>query len=618
MSRKDRKAEETIRIIDEILSKNDIKYNLTSQVNNCDSIFSVRVEIDNGLGIAANGKGITYELALASGLAELMERLQSRNSMKFWYSTKYYPKTAFECEWKSVDLLEGVIKETFAKFVGGNLYCYRMNYLNEVTKEKTAMPNRLVNLLCGSNGLCAGNSREEAIVQGVSEVFERHIRKCISKNHLKCPFIKKSEIQKYKIKEKLIYIEKQGLEWEVLDCTDEGKYPVIGLMVLDRSMSRCALVLGADVDFEIALERCITELLQGRSIENLRYALKRIDFINACEKEMFWSIEEQSDYYDFIDNYISNSGNNPFYLFLKDENSAVSIPRVFRTVDSNKQAYFYILEILEKNKLELYVGDFSYLGFPTYRVFIPELSIIFEINNKSYRFVDNLYDNMKKITSLDFLDIDEKEELLSALVDLSTSYVYRRSPFSDILFRFCGDKDFDFNFLYLDFVIALLYMSKQEYKNAFVYYKRFVKEHNIFRENSQNELLKVIYVYLNELSCDKNLEEIYTKYRFLFNNKTNQYVYESFKRNRCLDMVYWPKCPDCRNCSYNIKCLYGQWEQLNQVLREKQKQYYEMEDKTSMKEEIFIKKIKPEITECRILQLDELEEKDVEESEAKE
>lgn len=123
MSRKDRKAEETIRIIDEILSKNDIKYNLTSQVNNCDSIFSVRVEIDNGLGIAANGKGITYELALASGLAELMERLQSRNSMKFWYSTKYYPKTAFECEWKSVDLLEGVIKETFAKFVGGNLYC---------------------------------------------------------------------------------------------------------------------------------------------------------------------------------------------------------------------------------------------------------------------------------------------------------------------------------------------------------------------------------------------------------------------------------------------------------------------------------------------------------------
>ena len=83
-------------------------------------------------------------------------------------------------------------------------------------------------------------------------------------------------------------------------------------------------------------------------------------------------------------------------------------------------------------------------------------------------------------------------------------------------------------------------------------------------------------------------------------------------------MVYWPKCPDCRNCSYNIKCLHGQWEQLNQVLREKQKQYYEMEDKTSMKEEIFIKKIKPEITECRILQLDELEEKDVEESEAKE
>lgn len=618
MSRKDRKAEETIRIIDEILRKNGIEYKLISQINNYNSIFSVRVEIDNGLGIAANGKGITYELALASGLAELMERLQSRNGMKFWYSTKYYPETAFECEWKSDDLLEGVIKEAFAEFADGNLYCYRMNYLNEITKEKVVVPNRLVNLLCGSNGLCAGNSREEAVVQGVSEVFERYIRKCISKNHLKCPYIKKSEIQKYKISEKLTYIEKQGLEWAVLDCTDGGKYPVVGLMVLDCSMSRYAFVLGADVDFEIALERCITELLQGRSIENLRYVLKKIDFIKGCEKEILWSIEEQSDYYDFIDNYISNSGNNPFYLFLKDEDSAVGIPSVFRSVDSNKQAYFYILELLKKNNSELYIGDFSYLGFPTYRVFIPELSIIFEINTKSYRFVDNLYDNMKKITDLEYLDVDEKEELLSALVDLSTSYVYRRSPFGDILFRFCGDKDFDFNFLYLDFVIALLYMDKQEYKNAFVYYKRFVKEHNIFGENSQNELLKVIYVYLNELSSGKNLEEIYTNYHFLFKNKTNQYVYESLRRNRCLGMVYWPKCPDCNNCSYKNKCLHGQWEQLNRVLREKQRQYYGMEDKTGMEEEIFIKKIKPEITECRILQLEEVEEKDVEESEVKE
>ena len=79
MSRKDRKAEETIRIIDEILSKNDIKYNLTSQVNNCDSIFSVRVEIDNGLGIAANGKGITYELALASGLGILQNIIRKQH-----------------------------------------------------------------------------------------------------------------------------------------------------------------------------------------------------------------------------------------------------------------------------------------------------------------------------------------------------------------------------------------------------------------------------------------------------------------------------------------------------------------------------------------------------------
>ena len=58
---------------------------------------------------------MTYELALASGLAELMERLQSRNGMKFWYSTKNYPNKAFECEYQSNDLLEKIIQLNLPK-----------------------------------------------------------------------------------------------------------------------------------------------------------------------------------------------------------------------------------------------------------------------------------------------------------------------------------------------------------------------------------------------------------------------------------------------------------------------------------------------------------------------
>ena len=191
MSRKDKKPKDTIEYIENILYQNHIKYHLTSERNNCNSFYSVRVEIDNDLKIGANGKGMTYELALASGLAELMERLQSRNGMKFWYSTKNYPDKAFECEYLCHDLLEKNIHNDFGRFEGSKLYQYRINYVNEITKKKVSVPNRLVNLLCGSNGLCAGNSKEEAIVQGALEIFERYVYKCISKEHIRCPYIEK-------------------------------------------------------------------------------------------------------------------------------------------------------------------------------------------------------------------------------------------------------------------------------------------------------------------------------------------------------------------------------------------------------------------------------------------
>ena len=574
MSRKDKKPKETIEFIENILLQNHIKYQITSELNNCNCFYSVRVEIDNGLKIGTNGKGMTYELALASGLAELMERLQSRNGMKFWYSTKNYPDKAFECEYQCHDLLEKNIQNDFGRFEGSKLYQYRINYVNEITKKKVSVPNRLVNLLCGSNELCAGNSKEEAIVQGALEIFERYVYKCISKEHIRCPYIEKKEIEKYTIFRKMKCIEEHGFAWEVLDCTYDNKYPVVGLIILERKMSKYAFALGADVDFEIALERCITELLQGKAIDTLNQDMRIVDLEKVCSNTSNWNLENPSDYYDFVDNYINNSGNIPTYLFYKNKSEIVSIPKIFRKLDKNTEALQYVFQILRNNNYEMYTGDFSYLGFPTYRVYIPELSKIFDIDEHSYKYIDSLRENMIKIMRIASLNQHDKKELLQNLIFLSTNYTYRRNTFSHILFRFCGNKDFDFNFLYLDFVIALLLMSNHEYKDALFYYSRFIREHKIFKINSRNELLKVIYMYLKELSQGNDIEDVYLKLDFLFNHHTNQYVYEFIKYEKCINMVYWPKCPECSECSYNKECLYMEWERINTILREKQKEYY--------------------------------------------
>lgn len=575
--RKDKKPEETIKYIENILKLNQIDYKITSDLNNFDFFYSVRVEVNrNGFIIGANGKGMTRELALASGLAELMERLQTRNGMKFWYSTKYYPKRAFVCEYKSSEAVAKEISDDFDKYNVSDLYQYRIDYTNEKTQKSISVPNRLLNLFCGSNGLCAGNSREEAVVQGVSEIFERYVRKLISKEHIRCPYIEKNELKKYSFYEKMRCFEERGFIWEAVDCTNGNKYPVVGLIVLDRSKSKYLFVLGADVDFEIALERCITELLQGKTIEKLIHSMKIIDFENIGKEEVNWLLEGESDYYDFVDNYISNSGNNPVYLFFENEKEKVSIPSIFHLSKDNKEAYEYILKIVGDNKLDIYVGDFSYLGFPTYRVYIPKLSRVFEMEEGSFRFVDYLQHNVQLLMKINDLSFEEKDELIYNLISLSKNYIYRRNSFASIIFRFCGGKDFDFNFLYLDFVIALLLMSKYEYTEALKYYTRFIKEHRIFEMKSENELLKVLYVYLKELARGTELGIIKSKCDFIFQRSTNQYVYEFIKFGKCLEMVYWPVCPNCPQCPYEKDCIFQEWVRIDSILKEKQRQYYNL------------------------------------------
>ena len=388
---------------------------------------------------------MTRELALASGLAELMERLQSRNGMKFWYSTKDYPERAFVHEYVSDATIDESIKCDFDEFGNSELWRYRIDYLDAKSSSIISVPNRLVNLICGSNGLCAGNSKAEAIVQGASEVFERYVQKIIARDHIKCPYIRKESLSQYSFVEKMQCFEELGLKWELMDCTNEGRFPVVGLLVVDRKNMRYAVVLGANVDFEIAVERCVTELLQGRNIQNLaKTHMKPIDFEKFGNQTINWDVEQQSDYYDFIDNYISNNGQHPVHLLLETE--WVNVPSIFRHLTNNEEAFQYILDILDANQLSLYFADFSYLGFPTYRVYIPKLSRIFEMNQESFEFSDHMKDNMGLMMKINDLNNDEKQQLVGNLVKYSSTYINRRNAFQSILFRFCGEKDFDFNF----------------------------------------------------------------------------------------------------------------------------------------------------------------------------
>ena len=570
--RKDRKPLETISIINNILLQNGLAYRIIEVINNNDLFYSVRVEFEQLTGIGSNGKGITYELALASALAELMERIQSRNNLKFWYSVKKYPDKSLYPEYTTNEVLCWKIRKYFDNYKKSKLYKFRLDYQNILTKEKISFPNRLINLLCGSNGLCAGNSRKEAISQGICEIFERYVRKMIAKQKMDIQEIDKDHLRGYEIFEKLSVLDNAGYYWQILDCSDKGSLPVVGLLVLDQKKEKYLLTLGADIDFSIALERCITELLQGRSLENLYIYMNDIDYQDRNYKKLEWTNTKESAYYDFIDNYISNTGGNPLNI-LYGNKSKTGIPDAFRKCDTNDEAYGMITRILEKQGWVAYIYDYSYLGFCTYRVYIPGITEVFEISPNDAIFWGDFKENLNTLINIKRY---HRGTFLKKLESLSCNMNYRRNNFQDIFFRFLGDKDFDFNFIYLDFLIALLYAEEKEYRTALRYYTRFVDEQHIFSFGCENELLKIVYSYLVILKENNgDINDAYEKLKLIYTENTNKYVYEIFVTDKLFEMVYWPSCPNCEECSYEGQCLYAVWDRIDKQLLEKQEEFYQ-------------------------------------------
>lgn len=189
-NRKDALPEETTNKFNEILKKLGIETFVVSEEQYNNLWFSNRIEIKGLNNIGTNGKGVTPQYTMASALGEFMERLQSGMLIDYLYPF-FNPKTDMAGD---INLLADSSK----KFFGDILSNYKeaelnaiindsmvnsrsLNFIDISTNENFLIPERLINVLCGTNGIAAGNTFEEAFVQGISEIFERYVLQYIYK-----------------------------------------------------------------------------------------------------------------------------------------------------------------------------------------------------------------------------------------------------------------------------------------------------------------------------------------------------------------------------------------------------------------------------------------------------
>ena len=233
------------------------------------------------------GKGVDSESAKASALMELVERFsaekfeEDRNNFKTQkYSAIQGSKIALE------DLLfcyEDCEEE-----------CSHLDELKQVPLEWTdsfsLTQNKTVRLplkwfwwVNGSNGMAAGNSIEEAILQALCEVVERHVKSIIVKKRLRAPTINVNSINNALAKDMIQKFNKAGIKLFIKDFSLGMGIPSVAVLAYDSKtpfeFMKIIYCVGTSLNKDAALIRALIETAQARSACLYQNKIKSIDYL---------------------------------------------------------------------------------------------------------------------------------------------------------------------------------------------------------------------------------------------------------------------------------------------------------------------------------------------------
>ncbi|GAA3934162.1 YcaO-like family protein [Litoribacillus peritrichatus] len=198
-----------------------------------------------------------------------------------------------------------------------------------------------------SNGCAAGNSLEEAILQGVFELIERDAVAIWWYNRLKRPEFDLSRLDQEnlsKLKQTLSPDDEAGHEFWVLDLTLDVGVPVMAAIGKSKADGGFVMGFGCHLTPEIAAQRALTELCQLIPIRNQNGA--PFDFDAMADSP-----------------------------YLYPDNFASAFPRISSAGDDLKDDVLGIVERLKTLKMEVLVLNYSRAQIPlnTVKVFVPGL-----------------------------------------------------------------------------------------------------------------------------------------------------------------------------------------------------------------------------------------------------
>ncbi|MDA9976308.1 OsmC domain/YcaO domain-containing protein, partial [Alphaproteobacteria bacterium] len=379
---KDLPLEKTITNMTSILSDVGIKIEIASWRNIVPNVWSLHIRETTSPMCYTNGKGTTKESALCSALGEYIERI----SCNFFYNDYYFGEEIANSKfvhypnekWFKVGKDDAIPKGLMDKrclllynpdgeLQGSHLVDTNSGFaergicalpFTRYSDQKTIyFPSNLIENLYVSNGMSAGNNLHEAKVQCLSEIFERAIKKKIIEEEIILPDVPKEILKKYPdILAGIQALETKGFPVLVKDASLGGKFPVMCVTLMNPKTGGVFASFGAHPNFEVAMERSLTELLQGRSFEGL----------NDVPPPTFNShaVTEPSN---FVEHFIDSSGVISWKFFSEKNDYEFSKWDFSGTTEEENER---LMSILTNLGMEVYLATYEHFGATACRILV--------------------------------------------------------------------------------------------------------------------------------------------------------------------------------------------------------------------------------------------------------
>ncbi|WP_409522418.1 OsmC domain/YcaO domain-containing protein [Nitrincola sp. MINF-07-Sa-05] len=480
---KDLPLEQTIANMTAILADLGMKIEIASWRNIVPHVWSLHIRDAASPMCFTNGKGSTKESALCSALGEFIERL----SCNFFYNDQFfgeeiansdfvhYPNEKWFQPGPDDELPEGILDDYCLAIYNPDDELYGSNlidtnsgnsergicslpFVRQSDGEVVYFPSNLIENLYLSNGMSAGNTLYEAQVQCLSEIFERAVKKQIIEEEIALPDVPLSVLEKYPhILEGVKALEEQGFPILVKDASLGGQFPVACVTLMNPRTGGVFASFGAHPTLEVALERSLTELLQGRSFEGL----------NDLQPPTFngLAVTEPNN---FVEHFIDSSGVISWRFFSARADYEFCEWDFSGTNEEEASCLFSILKEMGK---EAYMAVYQDLGAPVCRILVPGYSEVYPVDDLVWDNTNKALDYREDILNIHSLDDDQLADLVERLEESQLD------DYSDII-TLIGI-EFDENTVWGQLTILelklLIYLALQQREEALERVERFLQ-----------------------------------------------------------------------------------------------------------------------------------------------